>query len=69
MGKTKQSNALPAMSMWSLNRSNFIPFDIDREIESTERIDAVNKLLGNDLYTQSYPGNFEIIAYLVHFHS
>ncbi len=39
-----------------LNKSNFaFRLDIDREIESTERINAVNKLLGNDLYTQSYP--------------
>jgi hypothetical protein len=29
--------------------------DIDRETEYSERLDALQKLLGNDLYTQSYP--------------
>jgi hypothetical protein len=39
-----------------LNKSNLaFRLDIDREVEFTERLDAIQKLLGNDLYTQSYP--------------
>jgi hypothetical protein len=39
-----------------LNKASFaFRLDIDRETEPEQRIDALQKLLGNDLYTQSYP--------------
>ncbi len=39
-----------------LNKANFaFRLDIDKETEAAERMDALQKLLGNDLYTQSYP--------------
>ena len=39
-----------------LNKANFaFRLDIDKEASSEQRIDALQKLLGNDLYTQSYP--------------
>jgi hypothetical protein len=39
-----------------LNRMNLsFRLDIDRETPMTQRIDAIQKLLGNDLYTKSYP--------------
>jgi hypothetical protein len=39
-----------------LNKANLaFRLDIDRETEFTQRLDALQKLLGNDLYTQSYP--------------
>ncbi len=39
-----------------LNKANFaFRLDIDRETPVAQRIDALQKLLGNDLYTQSYP--------------
>jgi hypothetical protein len=39
-----------------LNRANFaFRLDIDRETLPEQRIDAIQKLIGNDLYTQSYP--------------
>jgi hypothetical protein len=39
-----------------LNKSNLaFRLDIDREVDFPERLDAIQKLLGNDLYTQSYP--------------
>jgi hypothetical protein len=39
-----------------LNKANFaFRLDVDREIPAEQRIDAIQKLLGNDLYTQSYP--------------
>ncbi len=39
-----------------LNKANFaFRLDIDKETPSEQRIDALQKLLGNDLYTQSYP--------------
>jgi hypothetical protein len=39
-----------------LNRANFaFRLDIDKETPSEQRIEAVQKLLGNDLYKQSYP--------------
>ena len=39
-----------------LNRANFaFRLDIDKETHFEQRVDALRKLLGNDLYTQSYP--------------
>ncbi len=39
-----------------LNKANLaFRMDIDRETPVEQRIDAIQKLLGNDLYTQSYP--------------
>jgi hypothetical protein len=39
-----------------LNKSNVaFRLDIDKEIDFDQRIDAMQKLLGNDLYTQCYP--------------
>ncbi len=39
-----------------LNKANFaFRMDIDKETPFAQRIDALQKLLGNDLYTQSYP--------------
>ncbi|HEY9753582.1 MAG TPA: DNA double-strand break repair nuclease NurA [Oculatellaceae cyanobacterium] len=39
-----------------LNKASFaFRLDIDKELPSQERMEAVQRLLGNDLYTQSYP--------------
>jgi hypothetical protein len=39
-----------------LNKANFaFRLDIDKQTPIPQRIDAIQKLLGNDLYTQSYP--------------
>jgi hypothetical protein len=39
-----------------LNKANLaFRLDIDRETPEEQRLDAIQKLLGNDLYTQSYP--------------
>ena len=39
-----------------LNKANFaFRLDIDKETALEQRMDALQKLLGNDLYTQSYP--------------
>jgi hypothetical protein len=39
-----------------LNKANLsFRLDIDRETPVEQRMDAIQKLLGNDLYTQSYP--------------
>jgi hypothetical protein len=39
-----------------LNKANLaFRLDIDKEIPLGQRVNAVQKLLGNDLYTQSYP--------------
>lgn len=39
-----------------LNKANFaFRLDIDREIPFTERLEALQKLVGNDIYSQSYP--------------
>ena len=39
-----------------LNKANFaFRLDIDKETPVEQRMDAIQKLLGNDLYTQSYP--------------
>lgn len=39
-----------------LSKANFaFRLDIDREIAWEQRVDALQKLLGNDLYKQSYP--------------
>ena len=39
-----------------LNKANFaFRLDIDKETAEEQRIEAVQKLLGNDLYKQSYP--------------
>jgi hypothetical protein len=39
-----------------LNRANFaFRLDIDKETNADQRICAMQKLVGNDLYTQSYP--------------
>jgi hypothetical protein len=39
-----------------LNKANYaFRLDIDREIPLPQRMEAVEKLVGNDLYTQGYP--------------
>ena len=39
-----------------LNKANFaFRLDIDKETPNEQRMDAMQKLVGNDLYTQSYP--------------
>ena len=39
-----------------LNKANFaFRLDIDKEIAVEQRMNALQKLIGNDLYTQSYP--------------
>lgn len=39
-----------------LNKANYaFRLDIDREIQIPQRLEAVEKLVGNDLYAQSYP--------------
>jgi hypothetical protein len=39
-----------------LNKANLaFRLDIDRETDYSQRVDAIQKLLGNDLYSQSYP--------------
>ncbi len=39
-----------------LNRANLaFRLDVDKEIPLEQRLNAIQKLLGNDLYTQSYP--------------
>jgi hypothetical protein len=39
-----------------LNKANMaFRLDIDKETLNTQRMDAIQKLLGNDLYTQAYP--------------
>ena len=39
-----------------LNKANLaFRLDIDRETPTERRLDAIQRLLGNDLYTQSYP--------------
>jgi hypothetical protein len=39
-----------------LNKANLaFRLDVDKEVEETQRLDAVSKILGNDLYSQSYP--------------
>ena len=39
-----------------LNKSNLaFRLDIDKETEFSQRMDALQRLLGNDLYSQSYP--------------
>ena len=39
-----------------LNKANLaFRLDIDKEIPLGQRVEAIQKLLGNDLYTQSYP--------------
>jgi len=39
-----------------LNKANFaFRLDIDKETPVEQRMDALQKLIGNDLYTQSYP--------------
>ena len=39
-----------------LNKANYaFRLDIDREIPTPQRIEAVEKIMGNDLYTQNYP--------------
>lgn len=49
-------NLLGDVYVARLNKANFaFRLDVDREIPSEQRIDAIQKLLGNDLYTQSYP--------------
>ena len=47
---------LGAVYVARLNKANFaFRLDIDKEASETQRIGAVQKLLGNDLYKQSYP--------------
>jgi len=51
-----------------LNKANYaFRLDIDREIPSQQRICAVEKLVGNDLYMQSYPETLRLAHILCTF--
>ena len=51
-----------------LNKSNLaFRLDIDREINSKERVEALQKLLGNDLHAQSYPETLRLAHILCTF--
>jgi hypothetical protein len=51
-----------------LNKANYaFRLDIDREIPFLHRIEAVEKLLGNDLYMQSYPETLRLAHILCTF--
>ncbi len=51
-----------------LNKANLsFRLDIDKEINSEQRVDALQKLLGNDLYTQSYPETLRLAHILCTF--
>ncbi|MCX8150985.1 MAG: DNA double-strand break repair nuclease NurA [Candidatus Bathyarchaeota archaeon] len=51
-----------------LQRSNMaFRLDIDKEIEFSERIEAVEKLLGNDVFQQSYPETLRLAHILCTF--
>jgi hypothetical protein len=51
-----------------LNKANYaFRLDIDREIPIQHRMEAVEKLLGNDLYMQSYPETLRLAHILCTF--
>jgi hypothetical protein len=51
-----------------LNKANIaFRLDIDKEIPTQTRMEAVEKLLGNDLYTQSYPETLRLAHILCTF--
>jgi hypothetical protein len=51
-----------------LNRANLsFRLDIDKEINLEQRVDALQKLLGNDLYAQSYPETLRLAHILCTF--
>jgi len=51
-----------------LNKANYaFRLDIDREIPVQQRMDAVEKLVGNDLYMQSYPETLRLAHILCTF--
>jgi hypothetical protein len=51
-----------------LNQANYaFRLDIDREISTHQRMEAVEKLLGNDLYMQSYPESLRLAHILCTF--
>jgi hypothetical protein len=51
-----------------LNKANYaFRLDIDREILPQQRMDAVEKLVGNDLYMQSYPETLRLAHILCTF--
>jgi len=51
-----------------LNKSNLaFRLDIDRETLFERRVDALERLLGNDLYTQSYPETLRLAHILCTF--
>jgi hypothetical protein len=51
-----------------LNKANYaFRLDIDRETTSSQRLEAVEKLAGNDLYTQSYPETLRLAHILCTF--
>jgi len=53
-----------------LNKANYaFRLDIDREIQIPQRLEAVEKLLGNDLYAQSYPETLRLSHILCNIHS
>jgi hypothetical protein len=51
-----------------LNKANYaFRLDIDRETTLAQRLEAVEKLVGNDLYTQSYPETLRLAHILCTF--
>ncbi|MBT0159113.1 DNA double-strand break repair nuclease NurA [Candidatus Bathyarchaeota archaeon A05DMB-2] len=51
-----------------LNKANYaFRLDIDREIPLHQRLEAVEKLVGNDLYTQGYPETLRLAHILCTF--
>jgi len=51
-----------------LNKANYaFRLDIDRETTLSQRLEAVEKLAGNDLYTQSYPETLRLAHILCTF--
>ncbi len=51
-----------------LNKANYaFRLDIDRETTLTQRLEAVEKLVGNDLYAQSYPETLRLAHILCTF--
>lgn len=51
-----------------LNKANLaFRLDIDKELQSDQRVEAVQKLVGNDLYSQSYPETLRLAHILCTF--
>src|SRR5208283_2622931 len=51
-----------------LNKANFaFRLDIDKETPNEQRMDAIQRLIGNDLYTQSYPETLRLAHILCTF--